>query len=149
MGGRNTPAGWFLILSAFGAGIAKPASAQVPPIPTAQAVVLDEIIVTARKVPEPVQEVPMSIQALPGDLLQATAITDLYGLQFNVPGLIVNNSFKGYDEFARLALRAPYSRPSQALWFTHPEHGITAHWQVYLEDLKTADKASSWVLWQK
>lgn len=50
-----------------------------------------------------------------------------------LPGLVVNNSIKGYDEYARLALRAPYSRPSQALWFSHPEHGITAHWQVYLE----------------
>ena len=90
-GGRNTPAGWFLILSAFGAGISKSASTQVPPIPTAQAVVLDEIIVTARRMPEPIQGIPMSIQALPGDRLQAEAVTDLYSLQFLVPGLTVNN----------------------------------------------------------
>lgn len=51
-----------------------------------------------------------------------------------IPGLIVNNSLKGYDDYARLALRAPWSRPSQALWFTHPEHGVTAHWQVYVDD---------------
>lgn len=57
-----------------------------------------------------------------------------------LPGLIVNNSLKGFDEFARSALRASYSRPSQALWFTHPEHGITAHWQVYLEGLQHAEK---------
>jgi len=61
-----------------------------------------------------------------------------------LPGLIVNNSFKGYDEYARLALRAPYSRPSQALWFDHPEHGITATWPVYLEPLRTAAR-SAWV----
>jgi hypothetical protein len=66
-----------------------------------------------------------------------------------LPGLIVNNSFKGYDEFARLALRAPYSRPSQALWFTHPEHGITAHWQVYLEGSKLATHSSEWCSWLK
>lgn len=66
-----------------------------------------------------------------------------------LPGLIVNNSLKGYDEYARLALRAPYSRPSQALWFTHPEHGITAHWQVYLENLRTADAKSEWVTFPK
>lgn len=65
------------------------------------------------------------------------------------PGVIVNNSLKGYDEYARLALRAPYSRPSQALWFTHPEHGITAHWQVFLEGLKKADTSNEWVKWQK
>jgi hypothetical protein len=66
-----------------------------------------------------------------------------------LPGLIVNNSLKGYDEFAHLVLRAPYSRPSQALWFTHPEHGITAHWQVYLEkQLEPLTEAKPWVSWQ-
>jgi hypothetical protein len=66
-----------------------------------------------------------------------------------LPGLIVNNSLKGYDEYAHLVLRAPYSRPSQALWFTHPEHGITAHWQVYLEgQLQPLTEAKPWVSWQ-
>jgi hypothetical protein len=63
------------------------------------------------------------------------------------PGVIVNNSLIGYNEYARLGLRAPYSRPSQALWFTHPEHGITAHWQVYLEGLKK-HQHSEWLTWQ-
>lgn len=58
---------------------------------------------------------------------------------------IVNNSLKGYDEFARLILRAPYTRPSQSLWFTHPEHGITAHWEVYLEGLRTANENMKWL----
>lgn len=66
-----------------------------------------------------------------------------------LPGIIVNNSLKGYDDFARLVLRAPYSRPSQALWFTHPEHGITAHWQVYLEKLRTANDDKHWVSFQE
>ena len=66
-----------------------------------------------------------------------------------LPGLIVNNSLKGYDEFARLRLRAKYSRPSQALWFSHPEHGITAHWQVYLEGQKKAEQSKAWVSWQE
>ena len=65
-----------------------------------------------------------------------------------LPGLIVNNSLKGYDEYARLALRAPYSRPSQALWFSHPEHGITAHWQVYLEKQFHAHQNKEWLSWQ-
>lgn len=61
-------------------------------------------------------------------------------------GLICNNALKGYDEFARLALRAPYSRASQALWFSHPEHGITAHWEVYLQDLvEKPDHGREWV----
>ncbi len=65
-----------------------------------------------------------------------------------LPGLIVNNSLKGYDEFAHLVLRAPYSRPSQALWFTHPEHGLTAHWQVYLEKQLKPVQELPWVSWQ-
>lgn len=65
-----------------------------------------------------------------------------------LPGVVVNNSFIGYNEYARLGLRAPYSRPSQALWFTHPEHGITAHWQVYLEGQK-AQTDRKWVEWQE
>ena len=64
-----------------------------------------------------------------------------------LPGVIVNGALKGYDEFARLALRVPYTRPSQALWFTHPEHGITAHWQVYLEGQQFAHKSNEWVSW--
>jgi hypothetical protein len=63
-------------------------------------------------------------------------------------GLICNNSVKGYDEYARLALRAPYSRPSQALWFSHPEHGITAHWQVYLEPILNHQPSKEWVSWK-
>ena len=66
-----------------------------------------------------------------------------------LPGLIVNNSLKGFDEFAHLVLRAPYSRPSQLLWFTHPEHGITARWEVFLEgQLAPVAEAKPWVSWQ-
>lgn len=66
-----------------------------------------------------------------------------------LPGVIVNNALKGYDEFARLALRAPYTRPSQALWFTHPEHGITARWEVFLDGKKQAQDANEWVTFQQ
>lgn len=78
-----------------------------------------------------------------------TAIICHWHQYLTLPGLIVNNSFKGYDEYARLVLRAPYSRPSQALWFTHPEHGITAHWQVYLENLRTSNDNTKWVEFQQ
>jgi hypothetical protein len=65
-----------------------------------------------------------------------------------LPNVIVNNALKGYDEFAHTGLRAVYSRPSQALWFTHPEHGITAHWQVYLEGRKKFEAGDKeWIKW--
>lgn len=65
-----------------------------------------------------------------------------------LPGVIVNGALKGYDEYARLALRAPYSRPSQALWFVHPEHGITAKWEVYLDKGRTVEDAGEWIGWR-
>ncbi len=66
-----------------------------------------------------------------------------------LPGCIVNSSLKGYDEFARLVLRAPYSRPAQSLWFTHPEHGLTAKWEVFLEGQRQSQDANEWVTWQE
>lgn len=44
---------------------------------------------------------------------------------------IVNGTLKGYDEYARLFLRAPFAKPSQALWLVSPKHGIAAQWPVY------------------
>ena len=38
--------------------------------------------------------------------------------------LIVNGSLKGYDEYA-YSNNFPFEPPRQALWITHPEHGIT------------------------
>ncbi len=66
-----------------------------------------------------------------------------------LPRVICNNSLKGYDEYARLGLRAPYSPPSQALWFSHPRHGITARWEVLLEPRFAAKENTEWVTWQK
>ena len=51
-----------------------------------------EVIVTARKIEEDLQDIPMSVQALSGDFLNETAITRLFELQFAVPGLVVNSS---------------------------------------------------------
>jgi predicted phosphodiesterase len=64
--------------------------------------------------------------------------------------VIVNGTLKGYDEYARLALRVPYSRPSQALWFVHPKYGITAQWQVFLDEGAAAKVAiDKWVNWRE
>lgn len=61
--------------------------------------------------------------------------------------VVVNGSVKGYDEFSRLALRATYERPTQALLFTHPEWGRTIRTPVYLEAKTTARENSVWVEW--
>jgi hypothetical protein len=78
-----------------------------------------------------------------------TALIHHWHQYMPLPGVIVNNAFKGYDEYARLALRVPFSRASQALHFCHPEHGITAHWQVYLQGREKAEFVRDWIKWQQ
>ena len=63
--------------------------------------------------------------------------------------LIVNGSLKGYDEYASQN-NFSYEIPRQALWFTHPKHGITISMPVNVDEAKarsTAEKA--WVSWAK
>ena len=62
--------------------------------------------------------------------------------------VIVNGALKGYDEYARSALRVRYSRPSQALWFVHPDHGITAQWQVFLDKRRKAVPQTQWLTFE-
>lgn len=62
--------------------------------------------------------------------------------------VVVNGCLVGYNEYARLQLRAPYSRPSQALFFVHQTHGITAQWPVLLDEKRRADAGKGWVSWR-
>lgn len=65
--------------------------------------------------------------------------------------VVVNGALKGYDEYARLMLRARYSRPSQALFFVHAKYGVTAQWQMYLDEVRTTPKTreASWVTFEQ
>lgn len=60
---------------------------------------------------------------------------------------IVNGSLKGYDEYANQN-NFGYEPPTQALWITHPEHGITQHWPVYLDSRVGAERSGGWVSWK-
>jgi iron complex outermembrane receptor protein len=63
---------------------------------------LEEIVVTARKIEEDVRRVPVSIQVLDSAFFDETDPSSLYTLQFDVPGLFVQNfGFFG----ARVGLR--------------------------------------------
>lgn len=58
---------------------------------------------------------------------------------------IVNGSLKGYDEYA-FTNNFPYERPKQALWITHPSHGITMKLDVFGDDDEESTKLDeSWV----
>jgi hypothetical protein len=58
--------------------------------------------------------------------------------------LIVNGSLKGYDEYA-YSNNFPFEPPRQALWITHPEHGITFSAPVNVERKAMGRKAQPWV----
>lgn len=62
--------------------------------------------------------------------------------------ILGNGSLKGYDEYASQSNFA-YEPPIQALWITHPEHGITHHLPVYLEQHagKVVRDNGEWVTW--
>ena len=57
---------------------------------------------------------------------------------------LVNGSLKGYDEYAN-ANNFGYEPPIQALWLTHPQHGVTMHMPVYLETHAGREESSEWV----
>lgn len=64
-----------------------------------------------------------------------------------LPRATVAGTLKGFDEYARLQLCAKPDRPSQPLWFVHPSHGETAHWDIYVDD--KPNTATEWVSWQR
>lgn len=65
-----------------------------------------------------------------------------------LPRAIVANALKGFDEYARLALRAIPSEPSQPLWFVHPRRGITSRWNVRVEAPPERAEGEGWVSWE-
>lgn len=49
------------------------------------------------------------------------------------PSFICNGSLKGYDEYS-FRQNFGYECPQQALWITHPKHGITIKMEIQAED---------------
>lgn len=59
--------------------------------------------------------------------------------------LIVNGSLLGYNEYA-YAGNFGFEAPKQALWLTHPTHGITFSMPVHAEP-KQLDVTQEWISW--
>jgi len=60
--------------------------------------------------------------------------------------LIVNGSLKGYCEYA-YSNNFSFEPPRQAMWITHPDHGITFSAPVVVERAPRAQKGA-WVSWK-
>ncbi|BFM09957.1 TonB-dependent receptor [Simiduia litorea] len=67
------------------------ASAMVPAV-TAQDLVLEEVIVTAQKRPQSLQDVPLSVNALAGEKMADAGITNLEAVSAYVPNFSINQT---------------------------------------------------------
>jgi hypothetical protein len=78
-----------------------------------------------------------------------TLIHGHFHTYFPTMSIIGNGSLKGYDEYANVSNFA-YEPPIQALWLTHPEHGITIQMPVFLEPAagKLVDPKGDWISWR-
>ncbi|AZO77697.1 hypothetical protein B5U98_23935 [Bosea sp. Tri-39] len=65
-----------------------------------------------------------------------------------LPRVIVSGTLKGWDEYARSALRAPPAPACQPLWFVHPRRGITSRWEIGVEEPK-AGQGEEWVSFRR
>lgn len=61
--------------------------------------------------------------------------------------LIVNGSLKGYDEYAN-SNNFGFEPPRQALWITHPAHGITFSAPINVDRTAVTHSTGSWVAWK-
>jgi iron complex outermembrane receptor protein len=78
-----------------------PADVRAQQAPEAKSTALEEIIVTARKREESVQDVPITINVLSGDALADQGVERVRELQFAVPGFYVQN----YETRATITMR--------------------------------------------
>lgn len=65
-----------------------------------------------------------------------------------LPRVIVAGTLKGWDEYARSALRAPPAPACQPLWFVHPRRGITSRWEIGVEEPREAG-GEEWVSFRR
>jgi outer membrane receptor protein involved in Fe transport len=92
-------------------GLQAPAQQSTLPAAASQ---LEEIVVTAEKRAEPLQDVPLAVSALPASLLRDAGVVSMQGVAGLVPSLFVNNVFSqiviSEDVVAKLIADASYQR---------------------------------------
>ncbi len=91
--------------------------------------VSDEIIVTARKREENVQEVPVAVTVVGGEALQETAASDISELQSSVPNLSI---YQGRNQTTTLTAFMRGIGQADPLWGVDPGVGL------YLDDVYIA-----------
>ena len=80
-------------------GAAMPISASAQDASGTRAV-LDEVVVTARKREEGLNDVPIAITAMTGDMIQESNLSDIGGLAEELPNVSFGEAFTSSDRFA-------------------------------------------------
>jgi hypothetical protein len=80
------------------------------------------------------------------DMTYDTMIIGHWHQLIQLERLIVNGSLKGYDEYA-YSNNFGFEPPRQAMWLTHPEHGITFSIPIYVEKQKK-EFNMDWISWK-
>jgi iron complex outermembrane receptor protein len=102
-----------------GAGLATPASAQTAPAPAAQAEKLPEVVVTAERRVQNLQQTPISATVLGSSQLVAQGVNRVADLQTVAPGLAINTYNRSTFINIRgvgIAVSAPTSTPGVAYY---------------------------------
>jgi len=103
----------------------KPATADTAPQPTAS----EEIVVTARKREENLQEVPVAVSVVTADKLEESATADISELQTQVPNLAV---YQGRNQSTTLTAFLRGIGQADPLWGVDPGVGL------YIDDVYIA-----------
>lgn len=77
-----------------------------------------------------------------------TVLMGHYHQNVRLPDAIVNNTLKGYDEYAMSNRFAP-SPANQAIWWTHPDYGITFESKIFVDEPEAKLEPDAWVKWRK
>jgi iron complex outermembrane recepter protein len=77
----------------------------------------DEIVVTARKVEEPIQTTPVTIAAFSGDDLDQLNINSATDLQYHTAGLQVGKTTSGPEQYTLRAQGTSFGQPSGVLQY--------------------------------
>lgn len=111
----------YLIATCAAVSVCAPAFAQTDMAPQpAQSVSTGDIVVTARRRDEALQDVPISVSAISGEQLAKSGVTDVQGLQYRTPSLSITSAQSQRNTVA-FSLRGQRTQETQL--FTDPPVG--------------------------
>lgn len=108
------------LLGACAIALASSTGAQAQDVPAEDAISSGDIIVTARRREEKLQDVPVSVSALSGQQLERAGVTDALSLQYRTPSLSITSAQSQRNTVA-FSLRGQRTQETQL--FTDPPVG--------------------------